>query len=66
MKPLRLIGRNAGLELAINALMVSIPVIANYVFMSMVFFSVLAILGMKFFKGMHEYCWTDALSLTNR
>jgi len=51
IKPLKLIGANRGLKLAIQALIVAIPVIANQLIIALLFFSVFAIIGVNLFKG---------------
>ena len=56
VRPLRLISRNKGLVIAIQALIQGIPAIANVTIVSMLFFVIFGIVGVTFFKGTYFDC----------
>lgn len=56
LRPLRLIARNEGLKIAINALILSIPQILNLVIVCTIFFLLFGIFGVNQFKGSFYYC----------
>ena len=57
LRPLRMISRNEGLKIAIQALLASIPAIVNVVIICLLFVLIFAILGVNFFKGAF-YSWS--------
>ena len=57
LKPLRVISRNEGLKVAVQALLISIPNIGNVLIISLLFFIIFAIICVNFFKGQFFYCY---------
>ena len=55
-RPLRLISRNPGMKIIVDALLGAIPQIMNTLLVSLLFFFVFAILGESFFKGGFYAC----------
>ena len=51
LRPLRMISRNEGLKIVINALIASIPAMANVLLVCVLFTLIFAIMGVNFFKG---------------
>ena len=51
LRPLRMVSRNEGLKIAIQALLGSIPAIGNVIIICLLFVLIFAILGVNFFKG---------------
>jgi hypothetical protein len=56
LRPLKLIAKNDGLKVSIQALMISIPNILNLLLISSLFFLIFMIIGVNFFKGLLYYC----------
>jgi hypothetical protein len=56
LRPLRVIGRNEGLRLVVNALISSIPAMTNVLMICMLFLMIFAIMGINFFKGQFHSC----------
>lgn len=51
LRPLRALSRNEGLKLSINALKVALPEIIQISVLSVVFYFVLGVIGVNYFKG---------------
>ena len=51
LRPLRLIGRNEDLKLAINSLLKSIPSMLNLLVVCLIFYLLFSIFGVNYFKG---------------
>jgi Ion transport protein len=65
MRPLRLISRNEGMKLVVNAFFKAIPAIANVIFVSVLVFLLFGVVGVSFFKGSFNSCQgTNAAYLT--
>lgn len=56
MRPLRVISRNKGLKIGIQALIRSIPKIFNVLVISLLFFIIFSIIGVNYFKGSFYDC----------
>ena len=56
MRPLRVIHRNQGLRLVVNALFSTLPPMFNVILVSGIFLVVYSILGTHFFKDGFHYC----------
>lgn len=56
LRPLRVIGRNEGLRLVVNALLSSIPAMTNVLMICLLFLMIFAIMGINFFKGVLFAC----------
>lgn len=56
LRPLRLIARNDSLKIAINALILSVPKLANLLLVCLIFFLMFGIFGVNFFKGSFFSC----------
>ena len=56
MRPLRVIARNQGLKVAIEALILAIPNIFNVLIISLLFFLIFGIIAVNYFKGTYFYC----------
>lgn len=56
LRPLRIISRNRGLKIGIQALIQAIPDIVNLIIISCLFFIIFAIIGVNYFKGTFYYC----------
>jgi hypothetical protein len=56
MRPLRLISRNEGMRLVVNAFFKAIPAIANVIFVTVLVFLLFAVVGVSFFKGSFNSC----------
>lgn len=51
LRPLKVIARNEGLKVAIQALLLAIPNILNVTIISILFFLIFGIIGVNYFKG---------------
>lgn len=51
LKPIRVISKNDGLKISIQALFVSIPSVANLLVIVILFMGIFAIIGVNLFKG---------------
>ena len=56
LRPLRLIARNEGLKISLDALISSMPSILNILFITFFFFVIFGTMAMNFFKGQFYYC----------
>ena len=56
LRPLRVIARNEGLRVAIEALILAIPNIVNVTIISLLFFLIFGIIAVNYFKGTYFYC----------
>ena len=56
LRPLRVISRNQGLKLVVNALFSSIPAMLNVILVCGVFLLIFAVIGINFFKGKFYFC----------
>ena len=59
LRPLRMISRNEGLKVAVQALLMAIPAIGNVIFISVLFFFIFAIMGVDNLKGRLHYCYSE-------
>eukprot|EP01029_Cantina_marsupialis_P023747 TRINITY_DN5981_c0_g2_i1.p1 TRINITY_DN5981_c0_g2~~TRINITY_DN5981_c0_g2_i1.p1 ORF type:complete len:1476 (+),score=490.12 TRINITY_DN5981_c0_g2_i1:408-4430(+) len=62
-RPLRVIGRNSGLKLVVNALLSALPGIGNVMFVCALFFLIFGLMGINLFKGAFSAC--DVTGLTD-
>lgn len=51
LRPLRMVSRNEGLRIVVNALFSSIPAMTNVLLVCIIFLLIFAIMGVNFFKG---------------
>eukprot|EP00002_Diphylleia_rotans_P018406 TRINITY_DN3563_c0_g1_i4.p1 TRINITY_DN3563_c0_g1~~TRINITY_DN3563_c0_g1_i4.p1 ORF type:complete len:1670 (+),score=301.84 TRINITY_DN3563_c0_g1_i4:113-5122(+) len=56
VRPLRLLNRNQGLKIIINAIILSLPSIFNVIAVSLLFWIMFAILGVQLFGGQFHAC----------
>jgi len=56
LRPLRMISRNQGMRLVLNALMAAIPAMTNVLLVCMLILLIFAIMGVTFFKGKFYNC----------
>jgi hypothetical protein len=56
LRPLRVISRNKGLKIGIQALIMAIPSLFNVLIISLTFFMICAIIGVNYFKGTFFSC----------
>ena len=61
LRPLRLISRAENLKTAIDALIASLPQVANTLLITVFFFLLFGIICVNYFKGSFFYCVTDHL-----
>lgn len=59
LRPLRVISRNKGLKIGIQALFMAIPSLINVVIVSLLFFLIFGIIGVNYFKGAFFSCYFD-------
>ena len=64
LRPLRVLSRNEGLKISIQALAMAIPNMMNLMIIVILFFMIFAIMGINLFKGQFQFCNTEKLSLT--
>lgn len=51
LRPLRVISRNKGLRIGIQALFMAVPNIINVIIVSLLFYIIFGIIGVNYFKG---------------
>lgn len=56
LRPLRVISRNKGLKIGIQALFMAVPSLLNVIIVSMLFFLIFGIIGVNYFKGTFYRC----------
>ena len=56
VRPLRVLSRNEGLRISIQALLVSVPAMLRLMMIVALFFLIFAIMGITLFKGYFEEC----------
>lgn len=56
LRPLRVISRNEGMRLVVNALLTSLPSVANVVLVCILFLLIFSIIGVNQFKGKFGSC----------
>lgn len=56
LRPLRMISRNEGMRLVVNALLSSLPSMANVLLVCGLFILIFAIIGVNMFKGTFSFC----------
>jgi hypothetical protein len=56
LRPLRMISRNEGLKIVVNALFSSIPAMTNVLVVCIIFLLIFAIMGVNLFKGSFYSC----------
>ena len=61
LRPIRVISRNEGLRVSIQALYVSVPAILNLLVIVLLFMMIFGIIGVNLFKGKFEYCDTSSV-----
>ena len=59
LRPLRMISKNEGLKISIQALLKALPSIGNVSIISLLFFLIFGIIGVNYFKGQFFYCAMD-------
>ena len=67
LRPLRVISRNKGLKIGIQALLMAIPSLLNVLVISVTFFLICGVIGVNYFKGSFFKCkfgpqFTDELN----
>lgn len=58
-RPLRVLSRNEGLRISIQALIVSVPAMLRLLMIVALFFIIFAIMGINLFKGIFQQCDTS-------
>jgi len=53
LRPLRIISKNEGLRISIQALIISIPAVFNVIMITFLFFLIFGIVGVNYLKGMY-------------
>jgi Ion transport protein len=75
LRPLRVISRNKGLKIGIQALFMAVPSIGNVIIVSGLFFVIFGIIGVNYFKGTFFGCrfgdpfspeWIDADGIVDK
>ena len=61
LRPIRVVSKNDGLRISIQALYVSVPAILNLLVIVLLFMTIFGIIGVNLFKGRFEYCDTSAV-----
>ena len=61
LRPIRVISKNDGLRISIQALYVSVPAILNLLVIVLLFMTIFGVIGVNLFKGRFEYCDTSAV-----
>lgn len=56
LRPLRALSRNEGLKISINALRVALPEIIQISLLTLVFYFILGVIGINYFKGQFYDC----------
>jgi hypothetical protein len=56
LRPLRVISRNKGLRIGIQALFMAVPSIINVIIVSLLFYIIFGIIGVNYFKGSFYSC----------
>ena len=56
LRPLRMVSRNEGLKIVVNALIEAIPQLGNVTLITFLALFIFGILGINFFKGRFFYC----------
>jgi hypothetical protein len=56
LRPLRMIARNEGLKLVVNAIFMAIPAISNVIFVIVLVFLLFGAVAVSFFKGSFNSC----------
>ena len=56
LRPLRIITKNKGLKIAIQALFMAVPSIINVLIVTVLFYIIFGIIGVNYFKGTFFYC----------
>ena len=64
VRPLRVLSRNEGLRISIQALLVSVPAMLRLMMIVALFFLIFAIMGITLFKGYFEECDISQTTLT--
>jgi|TARA_B110001450_G_C17589792_1_gene468476 voltage-dependent calcium channel T type alpha-1G len=59
LRPLRVISRNEGMRLVVNALLASLPSMTNVLLVCSLFILIFSIMGVSFFKGTFYHCVGD-------
>ena len=61
LRPLRVISRNKGLKVGIQALFMAIPALVNVLIVSCLFYLIFGIIGVNYFKGTFFSCSFDPI-----
>lgn len=61
LRPLRVISKDPGMKLVVNALLASIPSMTNVLLVCSLIILIFSIMGVSFFKGAYYYCSEDPL-----
>jgi len=56
LRPLRVISRNEGLKISIQALIISIPAVFNVIIITFLFLLIFGIVGVNYLKGKYYRC----------
>ena len=64
IRPLRVLSRNEGLKISIQALVVSIPAMMRLMMIVMLFFVIFAVMGINLLKGRLYSCSLDGVTLS--
>ena len=61
LRPLRVISKDPGMKLVVNALLASIPSMTNVLLVCSLIILIFSIMGVSFFKGAFYSCHVDPL-----
>ena len=61
LRPLRVISRNKGLKIGIQALFMAVPSLVNVTIVTMFFFLIFGTIGVNYLKGTFYSCWMGTL-----
>lgn len=64
LRPLRVLSRNEGLKVSIQALFVSIPAMLRLMLIVMLFYVIFSVMGINLLKGQIQHCDMTAVSLS--
>lgn len=62
LRPLRVISRNKGLKIGIQALFMAVPSLINVIIVSLLFFVIFGVIGVNYFKGSFYSCQYEAIA----
>ena len=62
LRPIRVVSKNEGLRVSIQALYVSVPAVLNLLVIVLLFMTIFGIVAVNLFKGKFEYCDTSSVT----